>query len=44
MTSAFKRVLGESVRAVKPEYILIEIATKIGVYNKVRDIMLEAIS
>lgn len=42
--SAFKRVLGESVRAVKPEYILIEIATKIGVYNKMRDVMLEAIS
>ena len=42
--SAFKRVLGESVRAVKPEYILIEIATKIGVYNKMRDVMMEAIS
>ena len=39
--SAFKRVLGESVRAVKPEYILIEIATKIDVYNKMRDVMME---
>ena len=40
--SAFKRVLGEPVRAMKPEYIIIEIATKIAVYNKTRDIMREA--
>ena len=40
--SAFKRLLGEPVRAVKPEYIQIEIATKIAVYNKTRDIMREA--
>lgn len=42
--SAFKRMLGESVRAVKPEYILIVVAAKIGVCNKMRDVMLEAIS
>ena len=31
--SAFKRLLGEAVRAVKPEYILKYMATKIAVYN-----------
>lgn len=40
--SAFKRVLGESLRAIKPEYIIIEIATKIAAYNKTRDIMRKA--
>ena len=40
--SAFKRLLGEPVRAVKPLYIQIEIATKIAVYNRTRDIMREA--
>ena len=37
--STFKRLLGEALRAVKPEYITIEMATKIAVYNKTRDIM-----
>ena len=40
----FVLAVGESVRVVKPECILIEIATKIGVYNKMRDVMMEAIS
>ena len=39
---SFKRLLGEALRAVKPEYITIEIATKIAVYNKTRDIIREA--
>jgi hypothetical protein len=37
--SAFKRIFGDAVRAVKPQYILLEIATKIAAYNKRRDIM-----
>ena len=37
--SAFKRIFGDSVRAVKPPYILLEIATKIAAYNKRRDII-----
>ena len=37
--STFKRLLGEALRAVKPEYIMIEMATKIAVYNKTRDVM-----
>ena len=37
--SAFKRIFGDAVRAVKPQYILLEIATKIATYNKRRDIM-----
>ena len=41
--SSFKRLLGEALRAVKPEYIMIEIATKIAVYNKTRDIMSKAV-
>lgn len=40
--SSFKRLLGEALRAVKPEYMIIEIATKIAVYNKTRDIMRKA--
>ena len=40
--SAFKRLLGEPVRAVKPMYIQIEIATKIAVYNRTCSIMREA--
>ncbi len=41
--STFKRLPGEALRAVKPEYIMIEIATKIAVYNKTRDIMNRAV-
>ena len=37
--SAFKRIFGDSVRVVKPQYILLEIATKIAAYNKRRDII-----
>ena len=36
--SAFKRVLGESVRALKPYTAFIEVATKIVAYNKYLDI------
>ena len=36
--STFKRLLGEALRAVKPEYVMIEMATKIAVYNKTRDV------
>ena len=36
--SAFKRVLGESVRALKPYTAFIEVATKIAAYNKYLDI------
>ena len=35
----FKRLLCKALRAVKPEYIMIEMATKIAVYNKTRDVM-----
>ena len=31
--SAFKRVFGESVRALKPHTAIIEIATKVAAYN-----------
>ena len=41
--SSFKRLLGEALRAVKPEYIMIEVATKIAVYNKTRDVMGRAV-
>ena len=41
--SSFKRLLGEALRAVKPEYIMMEWATKIAVYNKTRDIMGKAV-
>ena len=41
--SSLKRLLGEALRAVKTEYIMIEIATKIAVYNKTRDIMSKAV-
>ena len=37
--STFKRLLGEALRAVKPEYMMMEIATKIAAYNKTRDVM-----
>ena len=37
--SALKRIFGDSVRAVKPPYILLEIVTKIAAYNKRRDII-----
>ena len=40
--SAFKRLLGEPVRAVKPLYIQIDLAAKMAVYNRTRDIMREA--
>ena len=40
---SFKRLLDEALRAVKPEYIMIEISTKIAVYNKTRDIMSKAV-
>ena len=36
--SAFKRVFGESVRALKPHTAIIEIATKIAAYNRNLDI------
>lgn len=41
--SAFKRVLGESVRALKPYTAFVEIATKIAAYNMYLDIDEEAI-
>ena len=41
--STFKRLLGEALRAVKPEYVMIEMATKIAVYNKTRDVMSGAV-
>lgn len=41
--SSFKRLLGEALRAMKPEYIMMEWATKIAVYNKTRDIMGKAV-
>ena len=41
--SPFKRLLGEALRAVKPEYIPIEVATKIAVHNKTRDVMSKAV-
>ena len=41
--SSFKRLLGEALRSVKPEYIMIELATKIAVYNKTRNVMREAV-
>ena len=31
--STFKRLLGGALRAVKPEHVMIEMATKIAVYN-----------
>lgn len=37
--SSFKRLLGEALRAVKPEHMMIEIATKIATYNKTQYIM-----
>ena len=43
MISAFKRLLGEALRAVKPEYVMIEMATKIAVYNETRDVMSGAV-
>ena len=39
---SFKRLLGKALRAVKPEYIMIDIATKITVYDKTRDVMRKA--
>ena len=41
--SSFKRLLGEALMSVKPEYIMIELATKIAVYNKTRNVMREAV-
>lgn len=41
MTS-FKRLLGEALRAVKSECMMIKIATKISIYNKTRYIMRKA--
>ncbi len=40
--SSFKRLLGEVLRVVKPEYMIIGIATKIAAYNKTQDIMRKA--
>ena len=40
--SSFKRLLGEALLAAKSEYIMIEIVTKIAVYNKTRDVMRKA--
>ena len=40
--SAFKRVLGDSVRALKPP-TFIDVSTKIAAYNKYLDIDKEAI-
>ena len=40
--SSFQRLLGEALRAVKPEHIMIVIATKMVVYNKIHDIMRKA--
>ena len=37
--SSFQRLLGEALRAIKPEHIMIVIATKMVVYNKIHDIM-----
>ena len=40
--SSFKRLLGEALWAVKLEYMMIEITTKIAVYNKTQDVMRKA--
>lgn len=42
MISSFKRLLGEALRAVKPECMMMGITTKISVYNKTRYIMRKA--
>ena len=42
IVSSFKRLLGEALRVVKPEYIMIEIVTKIDVYDKTWDVMRKA--
>ena len=41
--SAFKRVFGESVRALTPRTAFIEVATKVAAYNRNLDIGDEAI-
>ena len=35
----FKRLLGKALWAAKPEYMMIDIATKITMYDKTRDVM-----
>ena len=42
--SAFKRVFGESVRALKPHTVIMEIATKVAAYNRNLDIRDAALS
>ena len=39
---SFKMLLGKALQAVKPEYIMIDIATKITVYDKTRYVMRKA--
>lgn len=39
---SFKRLLGKALWAVKPEYMMIDIATKITVYDNTRNIMRKA--
>ncbi len=41
--SSFKRLLGEALRAVKPEHMVMEIATKMAVYNKTKYVMRKAV-
>ena len=37
--SSFKRLLGGALRAVKPEYTMIEVATMIAAYHEIRTVM-----
>ena len=39
---SFKRLPGEALQVGKPEYIMIDIATKMSVYTKTRDVMRKA--
>ena len=43
ITYAFKRLPGATLRAVKPECIMIEMVTKVAVYDKTRDVMSRAV-
>ena len=42
IVSSFKRLLSEAFRTVKFEYVVMEITTKIAMYNKLRDVMRKA--
>ena len=41
--SAFKGLLEEAVRTVKPEHILVYVAIQMAVYNRTWDIIIEAV-